>query len=107
MPYTRPHSTEPQKDGLPSSDFEPIDLPLFCPGEKEVSVVSEMTSAPYKDKGGHLLTAHWDRTAHHRGRHKHSSTARHRWELAVIGSHGEEARRPDQIPRERQRRVSV
>lgn len=98
---------ETQKDGLPSSDPESIDLPLFCPGgEQEISVVSEMTSTPHKDKGGHQLTAHWDRTTH-RGGHRHSSTARHRWELADIGSRREEARRPDQIPRERQCRVSV
>lgn len=52
MPHTRPHSIEPQKGGLPSSDPKSIDLPLFCPGgEQEVSVVSEMmTSAPHKDK---------------------------------------------------------
>lgn len=41
---------EPQKGGLPSSDPESTDLPLFCPGEQEVSVVSELTSAPHKDE---------------------------------------------------------
>lgn len=62
-----------------------------------------LTSTPHKDEGEHTLTGHRDPVTHHRGRHKHPNTARHGWELADIESHMEEARRPDQISKERQR----
>lgn len=62
-----------------------------------------MASTPHKEEGGHPLTEHWDWTTYHR----HSRTARQGWESADIESHSEEARRPDQIPRERQCRVSM